>query len=203
MVIGAFLSLKENMEMVKEELNSEEKFFENAVKAERVWKKYKTMIIGGLVAVVAVVAISAINDAQVESAAQDANLAYIKLLKGADAAAEKTLESLNPKLATALKFSQAVKAGNLEVLQTLSASDDAVISDLASYEIAAIKSDNASLQSYTSKQQAIYKDLAIVENALLLMKKDETTKAQQKLSLISQDSPVHNVAKSLMHYGVK
>jgi hypothetical protein len=203
MVIGAFLSLKENMEMVKEELNSEEKFFENAVKAERVWKKYKTMIIGGLVAVVAVVAISAINDAQVESAAQDANLAYIKLLKGADAAAEKTLESLNPKLATALKFSQAVKAGDIEVLQTLSASDDAVISDLASYEIAAIKSDNASLQSYTSKQQAIYKDLAIVENALLLMKKDETTKAQQKLSLISQDSPVHNVAKSLMHYGVK
>jgi hypothetical protein len=203
MVIGAFLSLKENMEMVKEELNSEEKFFENAVKVERVWKKYKTMIIGGLVAVVAVVAISAINDAQVESAAQDANLAYIKLLKGADAAAEKTLESLNPKLATALKFSQAVKAGDIEVLQTLSASDDAVISDLASYEIAAIKSDNASLQSYTSKQQAIYKDLAIVENALLLMKKDETTKAQQKLSLISQDSPVHNVAKSLMHYGVK
>ncbi len=197
------MSLKENMEMVKEELNSEEKFFENAVKAERVWKKYKTMIIGGLVAVVAVVAISAINDAQVESAAQDANLAYIKLLKGADAAAEKTLESLNPKLATALKFSQAVKAGDIEVLQTLSASDDAVISDLASYEIAAIKSDNASLQSYTSKQQAIYKDLAIVENALLLMKKDETTKAQQKLSLISQDSPVHNVAKSLMHYGVK
>jgi len=197
------LSLKENMEMVKEELNSEEKFFENAVKAERVWKKYKTAIIGGLVAVVAVVAISAINDAQVESAAQDANLAYIKLLKGPDAAAQKELESLNPKLATALKFSQAVAAGDIEVLQTLTSSDDAIISDLASYEIAARKSDDAALQSYTSKQQAIYKDLAIVENALLLMKKDETTKAQQKLSLIAQDSPVHNVAKSLMHYGVK
>jgi hypothetical protein len=203
MIIGAFLSLKENMEMVKEELNSEEKFFENAVKAERVWKKYKTIIIGGLVAVVAVVAISAINDAQVESAAQEANVAYIKLLKGPDAAAQKELESLNPKLAMALKFSQAVSTGDVKALEVLKSSDDAIISDLATYELAALSSDNKHVQNYASKQNAIYKDLAIVESALLLMKKDETTRAQQKLSLIAQDSPLYKVAKSLMHYGVK
>jgi len=35
------LSLKQDIEMVKEELNSEEKFFEKAVLTERFVKKYK------------------------------------------------------------------------------------------------------------------------------------------------------------------
>ncbi|MEA2112174.1 MAG: hypothetical protein U9P71_09020 [Campylobacterota bacterium] len=197
------MSLKENIDMVKDELNSEEKFFENAVKAERVWKKYKTVIIGGVIAVVAVVAISAINDANVEAAAQDSNAAYATLLKGPDSAAEKELAALNPSLFNALKFSNAVTSGDVESLQALSVSDDDVISDLATYELAVINADEKALASYTSKQNAIYKDLAILENSLLLMKSDQNQKAQQKLSLISEDSPLYKVAKSLMHYGVK
>ncbi len=35
------MSLKENMDFVKEELNSEEKFLEGFVKLERFFKKYK------------------------------------------------------------------------------------------------------------------------------------------------------------------
>ena len=35
------VSLKENIEMVKNELNSEEQFFEKAVQTERFVKKYK------------------------------------------------------------------------------------------------------------------------------------------------------------------
>jgi len=45
------LSLKNNIEMVKEELNSEEKFFEKAVITEKFVKKYKNLLIGSVIAI--------------------------------------------------------------------------------------------------------------------------------------------------------
>jgi len=197
------LSLKENIEMVKEELNSEEKFFENAVKAERLWGKYKTFIIAGVVGVIAVVAISAINDAKKESDAIASSKALATLQAGPNSAAEAELAALNPKLLNAWKFSTAIAANDIAALKELKTSNDAIISDLATYELAALQSDAAQLQSYASSQQAIYKDLATLESALLLIKNNQTEQAHQKLSLISQESPLYKVAKALMHYGVK
>ena len=46
------MSLKDNIEMVKEELNSEEKFFERSVITERFVKKYKNAIIASVVVIV-------------------------------------------------------------------------------------------------------------------------------------------------------
>ena len=40
------MSIKENVDYVKTELSSEEKFLENFVKGERFFKKYKTLIFG-------------------------------------------------------------------------------------------------------------------------------------------------------------
>jgi hypothetical protein len=197
------LSLKENIDMVKDELNSEEKFFENAVKAERVWKKYKGMVIGAVAVVAAIVIIDAIYEAKQESAALDSNVAYAKLLKGSDAQAEKELATLNPELLNAWKFSSAVATSDVKALEMLASSSDAIISDLAKYELAAISADSAKLQSYTASQHAIYKDLAMVESALLLMKEGKTEQAHQKLSLVSESSSMYKVARSLMHYGVK
>ncbi len=197
------MSLKENIDMVKDQLNAEEKFFENAVKAERVWKKYKIAIIGGVVAIVAVVVINAIYEAKNESDAVDSNKVYATLLKGPDATAEKELESLNPKLLLAWKFSNAIASSDVEALETLTSSADAIISDLAKYEIAVIGSDESKISSYATSQNAIYRDLAIIQSALLLMKNDQIQRAHQKLSLISQDSPLFKISKSLMHYGVK
>ncbi len=197
------MSLKENIEMVKEELNSEEKFFESAVKAERFWEKYKTLIVAGVVGVIAVVVISAINDAQNESDAVASNKALAQLQSGPDSAAEAELAALNPKLLNAWKLSTAVAANDTAALETLQASDDAIVSDLAAYELAALQSDAVKLQRYASSQKAIYKDLATLESALLLIKENQTEQAHQKLSLISPESPLYKVAKSLMHYGVK
>ena len=53
---GFLLSLKENIDMVKQELNSEEKFFEKAVITEKFVKKYKNMMIASVVAIVVLVA---------------------------------------------------------------------------------------------------------------------------------------------------
>jgi hypothetical protein len=49
---GVLLSLKENIQAVKDELNSEEKFFENAIRTERFVKKYQKPLIAAVVALV-------------------------------------------------------------------------------------------------------------------------------------------------------
>jgi len=197
------LSLKENIEMVKEELNSEEKFFESAVKAERLWGKYKTVIIAGVAGIITVVVISAVNDAKKESEALEASKILATLQAEPSDAAKAELAALNPKLFAAWQYSAAVAANDIAALEALKASDDAIIRDLATYEVAARQSNAAQLQHYASSQKAIYKDLATLESALLLIKNNQTDQAHQKLSLISQDSALYKIAKSLMHYGVK
>ena len=52
---GLFLSLQQELQMVKEELTSEEKFFEKAVVTEKFVKKYRKPLIGVVVAIVLIV----------------------------------------------------------------------------------------------------------------------------------------------------
>ena len=42
------MSIKENVDYVKEELNSQEKFLESFVKGERFYKKYRTLIFASI-----------------------------------------------------------------------------------------------------------------------------------------------------------
>ena len=74
---------------------------------------------------------------------------------------------------------------------------------MAKYEAAELNNDPKMLQNYAKKQDAIYKDLALVELALIAMNDGKTDEAHANLSMISPESPMANVAKSLMHYGVK
>ena len=103
------MSLKENIEMVREELNSEEKFFENAVKAERFVKKYRNAIIGGISAVVVLVVANVLYEADKEATAEAANAAYTTLLQnGENAEARAELKKLNPALYDIWELSRAV-----------------------------------------------------------------------------------------------
>ena len=46
------MSIKENVDYVKEELNSQEKFLESFVKGERFYKKYRTLIFASIAIIV-------------------------------------------------------------------------------------------------------------------------------------------------------
>jgi hypothetical protein len=198
------LSLKENIEMVKEELNSEEKFFENAVKAERFVKKYKNAIIGGISAVVVLVIANVLYEADKSATAEAANAAYATLLKnGDDALAQAELKKLNPDLYDIWSLSKAVASKDVKALESLSSSKAVAVADVASYEAAAIVKDAAKLDSYSYRQNAIYRELAVVENALLMLQKGDLQGAHGKLSTVSKESPLYKLAQMLMHYGVK
>jgi len=198
------LSLKENIEMVKDELNSEEKFFEKAVMTERFVKKYKKPLIGLVAAIILVVAADLGYEASEQNRIESANQTLAQLQKNpADKVALARLESLSPALHDVWIYSQAIAQKNADALQKLKKSQALLISDISSYESAEYKNDLAALQSYSEKQNAIYKDLAAVMSAVILMNEGKIDEAHNSLDMIGDNSPLAQVANALMHYGVK
>lgn len=187
--------------MVKEELTSEEKFFEKSVMTEKFVKKYKYLLIGAVVSVVVLVAANIAYDMNKESTAVAANEALNKLSNNpSDAGALDNLKSSSPNLYDAYIYSKAIADKDQVTLASLKNSKAMMIPQLAEYESLKTASD---LESYALAQDAIYKDLAYVQSAILLMNEGEIEKAHAKLELIGEMSSLNKIAKSLLHYGVK
>lgn len=198
------MSLKENIDMVKDELNQEEKFFESAVKVERFYKKYKMVLVGGVVAVIVVIAGTSVYNVNQEENILAANNAFNTLKQDANnTAAAAELQKLSPELFDVWSLSQALAKSDVQALKTLKSSKTIAVSDLATYELAANNSDTKALSTYAYKQNAIYKDLALVETSVLLMQEGKVVQAHEKLAMIENDSPMYKVSRLLMHYGAK
>jgi hypothetical protein len=198
------LSLKNDIDMVKDELSSEEKFFEKAVVTEKFVKKYKNAIIGLVVVIVVGVAANIIYTMKEESRISEANTHLAQLMQnGENSEAAQKLATLSPALYDAWRYSQAVVAKDVKVLQELEKSPVLVVNDLASYELAQNSSKSEALDAYASKEGSIYSDLAKVQSAVILLQDAKTKQAREKLSSIREESPLYKVARTLMHYGVK
>ena len=198
------MSLKENIEMVKEELNSEEQFFEKAVQTERFVKKYRTPLIAIVTATVLAVITASAYNLYTQNKIDASNTALNILLQNpADTAAKDELQNLNPKLYDVWTLSNALKTKDKAALNSLQSSKALVVADLAQYELAAMDNDEKALQNYSQKSGALLKDLAVIEAAVLLIEKGEKEAAHNKLAMISLNSPVYKLAQSLSHYGIK
>lgn len=198
------MSLKNDIEMVKDELNSEEKFFEKAVITEKFVKKYKNLMIGSVIAVTLFVTASIVYNQMQSARIDDANVVFSQLQAG-DSSLETLakLKSLSPDLHDVWVYSQAIATKNSSELEKLENSKAAFVGDLSSYEVAQNTKDVSKLEKYAQKQNAVYADLAIVQAAVILMDKGDVEKAHAKLKMISTESPLFEVASTLMHYGVK
>jgi hypothetical protein len=198
------LSLKENMEALKEELSSEEKFFESAVRTERFVKRYQkpliATVVASLLAVVGAIGYQAYRNAKIESSNAAFNLLLVNPM---DTKAEQTLKNDNPELHDVWKLSRGIAQNDVSILEGLKHSESFGVADIATYEAAAIKGDIQSLEKYTKKQGALYKDLALLELAVSAIEKGDSASAHQKLALITEESPLYQVAEALSHYGVK
>lgn len=198
------MSLKENLDMVKDELNSEEKMLENAIKAEKFYKKYKKPFFGIIAAAVVGIGANAIYQYNIESNIKKSNQLFLTVQKNpTDTTAANELKSLNPKLYDAWEFTQALQTHDLKKLNNISKSKLDILSSIADYEVATKEQDITKLKNYTMEQKAIYKDLALIEAAYLLMKENKIEKAHQKLQMIASESPLYEISQVLMHYGVK
>ena len=201
---GNILSLKQDIEMVKEELNSEEKFFEKAVMTERFVKKYKNLMIAFVVIVILLVGANIGYTLNKQHRLDSANATLASLnTDPTNKTLEAKLHSLSPSLYDAWKYKQAVKAQDITAFKSLENSKTLLIGDLATYNVASLSNDIKLLTAYTLREDAIYKDLANVQIAVLYMKEAKLKQAHEKLAMISIQSPVSQVANALMHYGVK
>ena len=198
------MSLKNDIEMVKEELTSEEKFFEKAVVTEKFVKKYKNVMIGSVVAVVLFVAGSIAYNVNEQNRIDSANTALSELQKNpTDKAVLASLASLSPALHDVWIYSQAVAAKDTKTLESLNSSKALLVADLSSYELAQNSASVEKLENYSNSKDSIYTDLAIVQSAVILMNEHKNDQAHKELSQISFNSPLSKIAKVLTHYGVK
>jgi len=186
------MSIKDELQHVKEELSGDEKILESAFKLERIYKKNKILIWGVLLLLLVGFGGNAAWGAYQQSKLSSANDAFLTLQKHpADQAALAKLEANNPKLLALFKLHQALVSGSADTLKALESSSDPIVADVAKY--------HAGLLGGHPTDSVYYHDLSVVEEAYADLKAGNKSAAKDKLSLISETSPVAKIAQLLKH----
>jgi len=70
-----------------------------------------------------------------------------------------------------------------------------LIADISNYHLSVLEKKSVSSD--------IYQDMAIMNNANLLIKQGKISEAKNQLALIDENSPLFNISKILKHYTIK
>lgn len=190
------LSIKDSINEAKEKFESDEKMLASAFKFEKFYKKYKLLVLGTVGAVILFFGGTAVMNIMEEQRLEAANEAYIKLSKDTkNVAALADLKEKNPILFELFEYKNAMENNNTEVLKTLSSSKNELISDIAGYHLAIMRGKEASSD--------LYAEVAVVNNAHLLIKQGKVSEANDELSAIEEKSPLYNISKIMKHYVIK
>lgn len=189
------MSLKENVDYVKEELNSEEKFLESFVKVERFYKKYKLIVIASVVIVLgAIIGLYTTKNIQ-ESNKLEANQAFNTLVDNPkDSAAMATLKEKSLQLYQVAQFIQARKDGKTADIQVK------YLKELSDYQKALNTKDVDKLNSVSMQNDFLLKEFAIFNKALIQADEGKFEDAKATLKLIPTDSKASELVNILNHY---
>ena len=193
------MSLKENINAIKEEISAEEQFLESVIKAEGFLKKYRPLLIA-IATLLIVGALGYITYDWIKTRdLRISNEAFLKLQQHPeDKSAIETLKEKNPPLYQAWLFQNGLKSSDPVALSKLmNRISDPALKDLLSYQIASLKRDG--IDQYAMKQDAILKEFALLQAAYLLLEKGNIEAARAKLAQISPTSPLQRLAQSLDH----
>lgn len=189
------MSIKENVDYVKTELSSEEKFLENFVRSERFFKKYKTLILSFIIIVIVGFIGVFIKTKIDESNKFEANLAFNKVLENNnDAKALADLKAKNKDLYEIALYLQAKKEA--KIIET----NVPLLKELSKYETALVNKSITELDNVSMQSDFLLKDFAIFNKALFLANEGKFTEAKTTLALIPQTSKAFELAKLLNHY---
>ena len=190
------MSIKDDVNYVKKELSGDEKILESAFKIEEIYKKYKFVIWGIVVAIILLFAGSSVMDSMKEAKLNEANSAFLILQsKPDDAKSLEVLKNKNPLLFELYSFSQAAKNQDVSALNALKSSKNSIISDSSKYVVGAIEK-----KPVDSK---LYKEMALLEEAYIFIKAGDMSSAKSKLELIDERSSLSMLAKLLKHSTIK
>ncbi len=196
------MGLKENVEALKQELSTEEQFLESVIKAEGFFKKYKKLLIGGAVVLVTGVVAYLTLDYIKNRDLVLANQALATLQKSPDnPEALKTLQNKNEALYELFRFHQAIDSAKEAQIDAMAKeAKDSVLRDLASYQSASLQEDMPKLDAYAQRQDALLKELAILDEAFLLFSNGKSDEARAKLAQIPLTSQLYGIVQSFSHY---
>lgn len=188
------MSIKENVDYVKNELSSEEKFLENFVKSERFFKKYKTLIFA-IIALSILGAIGFVIKTNIdESNKIEANIALTKFLDTGDEKALATLKDKNEKLYEIALFLKAKKENKTTEINI------PLLKELAKFQMALETKNLTELGNLSVQGDFLLKEFAIFNKALLLANEGKFEESRTTLNQIPQTSKASELANLLNHY---
>lgn len=189
------MSLKDNVNYVKDEISSEEKFLESFVKVERFYKKNKIVIISVVVIIIALVIGFFVTKSIQESNKLEANIALNKVLDNPkDNEALNILKDKNKNLYEIAQYLNSKKEG--KVIDV----DVKFLKDLTAYQKALEENSAEKLNSVSMQNDFLLKEFAIFNKAVILTENGKYQEAKNTLKMIQSDSKVNDLVNILKHY---
>lgn len=189
------MSLKENINSIKEEIGVEEQFLESVIKSERFYKKYKRQIqVGVVLAVLFAVGYTGyevVKDRNIKIS----NEAYETLINTPNNKTALTLlRDKNPSLYKVFLFQEAIKKNDTQKLEELTKDKDSeLLSDLSRYELEQLKNSKVVDSKFLN-------GFSLLEEGFDLLKSGKIDEAKLKFAQIDPNSSLSKIVKNLEHY---
>ena len=188
------MSIKDDVNYIKNELSSEEKFLESFVKTERFFKKYKKLIFGLIILAIVGSVVFLVKTKLDEKNLYEANIALSNFLENGNQNSLNQLKEKNRDLyeiALYLDAKNEFKNADINLKY---------LKELLDFEVALLNSNQSELDLVSKKADFLLKDYAIFNQALILVNNQKYAEAREILGKISQDSRAFELATLLKHY---
>ncbi len=189
------MGLKENIQVVKKEISTEEQFLEGMIKSERFFNRNKKYIFSAVALIVLGVSGYTIDTLMTEKRLKASNEAYTMLLKDANnTSAQETLKQKNPKLYMMFLFETALLKGDVEALKEVALSkENPIVADVAAYQL-------SQLDLNSTLKGELMSGMVLLQEGYALLKEKKVDEARLKFAQIDANSPLKQIAKNLEHY---
>ena len=188
------MSIKDDVNYIKNELSSEEKFLESFVKTERFFKKYKKLIVVLIISVIVGSIAFLVKTKLDEKNLYEANIALSNFLENGNQNSLNQLKEKNRDLyeiALYLDAKNEFKNADINLKY---------LKELLDFQVALLNSNQSELDLVSKKADFLLKDYAIFNQALILVNNQKYAEAREILGKISQDSRAFELATLLKHY---
>lgn len=185
------MSLKENVDYIKNEVSAQESMLENVFKVEKLYKKYKGVIFGTVALVVVALIGTTTMEYMDEQNKIEANTLFNKVLENPnDTASLNELKSKNQKLYEIAQFKNNQSANvNVDFFK-----------ELAAYSQAMEKSEINKISQISQNQNFLLKDFAVFNKALIQAQNGKYKESKETLKLIPVTSNISGLSKTLEHF---
>ncbi len=190
------MSLKQNVDFIKEEMSNDEKMLEGLIRFEGWFKRYKIPLIALAIGIIIFTFGYMGNNYYQENKQQELSSLYEKALKG-DESAIASLQKSQSRLYDLYLFQKALQSNDAETLKTLESCKDPIIAQFARLQNASL---NQNLSILDSKESG---DFSYLQAAFLEIQAGKMQEAKVILSKIQNDSHVRDFANALEHLSIQ